>query len=272
MSIVPATASDWQAFNRLADQQGWDVPHNELSFYPQSLNNYCYALKSAQQVQGFVTAVLHGQTAWIGNLLIDPGLRGQGLGGYLFDFILQQLWKAGAVSIWLTASNQGRPLYERRGFELVDEMVRLRVKGSGTDNGDDSLTPVELEKLYAVDSAAWGDCRSAMLSHLGRRSQLLQHKTQTALVQFDPFGGILGPWYGCDGFSSDDTSLVEEAQGLVSSEADLVCDLRASSVSLSAFSRLGSVTQGENVLMAVGNHSGCSLSSMIALASLGSMG
>ncbi|WP_316348300.1 GNAT family N-acetyltransferase [Desulfuromonas acetoxidans] len=272
MSIVPASANDWQDFNRLAEQQGWDVPHNELSFYPQSLNSYCYALKSADQVQGFVTAVLHGQTAWIGNLIIDPTFRGQGLGGYLFDYILQQLWKAGAASVWLTASNQGRPLYERRGFELIDEMVRLRVNGTGSENAIGSLCAAELETLYQIDCAAWGDSRTAMLSHLGRQGRLVQNKTQTALVQFDPLGGILGPWYVAEGGAFDGTSLVEEAQRCFTSETELVCDLRASSVSLAAFARLGKLTQGENVLMAVGDRSGCSLDSMIALASLGSMG
>ncbi|WP_321531889.1 GNAT family N-acetyltransferase [uncultured Desulfuromonas sp.] len=272
MSIVPASVKDWQDFNRLAEQQGWDVPDNELSFYPQSLNSYCYALKSADRVQGFVTAVLHGQTAWIGNLIIDPTFRGQGLGGYLFDYILQQLWKAGAVSIWLTASNQGRPLYERRGFELVDEMVRLRVNGTGCKNAIGQLCAAQLETLYQIDCAAWGESRTAMLSHLGRQGRLVQNQTQTALVQFDSLGGIIGPWYAAEGFPAADIRLVEEAQSLFSRETELVCDLRASSVPLAAFAHLGTLTQSENVLMAVGDRNGCSLDSMIALASLGSMG
>nr|WP_320051003.1 GNAT family N-acetyltransferase [uncultured Desulfuromonas sp.] len=272
MSIVAATAQDWSSFNRLAERQGWDVPHNELSFYPQRSSTYCYALKSSDQVQGFVTAVLHGQTAWIGNLIIDPVFRGQGLGAYLFDFILQQLWSAGASSIWLTASNQGRPLYERRGFELVDEMVRLRVKGTGHATLNGQLTSAALQQLSVSDSVAWGDSRTEMLSHLGQNGHLVGNDTQRALVQVDPLGGIIGPWYALEGFSPEDTSLVEEARGYFSRDTDLVCDLRASSVSLSAFSTMGSLTQGQNVLMAVGDLSSGSLSSMIALASLGSMG
>jgi GNAT superfamily N-acetyltransferase len=272
MSIVVATAQDWLEFNRLAGEQGWDVPQNELTFYPTSLNSFSYALKSANRVQGFVTAVCHGKTAWIGNLIIDPVFRGQGLGGYLFDYVLQQLWKAGVHCVWLTASNQGRPLYERRGFELVDEMVRLRVDGSGSENGHGRLTSAQRDTLYAADSDAWGDTRSAMLSHLAENAALIETEEQTALIQFDPFGGIIGPWFNRGNVPCTDMSVIEQARTLFTADTTVVTDLLASKADIQSLTRVGTVTQGENVLMAVGDRSCCPLNSLLALASLGSMG
>lgn len=58
-----------------------------------------------------------GKTAYIGNLYTLPAFRGQGVGTGLLSLIVEQARARGCERVLLNATELGRPLYERYGFE-----------------------------------------------------------------------------------------------------------------------------------------------------------
>lgn len=53
--------------------------------------------------------------------MVHPRYQNQGIGSLLVKWGLDQASKSGAP-VWLEATPQGRRLYEKHGFELVDEL------------------------------------------------------------------------------------------------------------------------------------------------------
>jgi GNAT superfamily N-acetyltransferase len=62
--------------------------------------------------------------------LIAAAYRGRGYGGGLVDHAIKNLRAHG---VWLTASELGRPLYERRGFCVIGGVERWAREGKTVD-------------------------------------------------------------------------------------------------------------------------------------------
>ena len=120
LEIVSPTAADWQVFLALARDAGWRVPKNELALYRGPLAGSAFVLRAGEEVRGFVTAVAHEKSGWIGNLIVPADCRGRGYGALLFEHAVAVRERQGVDQIWLTASPAGRPLYDRMGFAVVD--------------------------------------------------------------------------------------------------------------------------------------------------------
>jgi Acetyltransferase (GNAT) domain/Acetyltransferase (GNAT) family len=68
------------------------------------------------RVTGVSYAVSFGPTGWIGNVAVHPDARGQGHGTAVSEAALARLRRAGVTTMLLTATEMGRPIYERLGF------------------------------------------------------------------------------------------------------------------------------------------------------------
>ena len=69
--------------------------------------------------------VSFGRTGWLGGVAVDASARGQGLGRALTEAALEALGPH--ESVLLLASDAGRPIYERMGFEGEGAVPRLHV-------------------------------------------------------------------------------------------------------------------------------------------------
>jgi GNAT superfamily N-acetyltransferase len=61
------------------------------------------------------------------NLYVEPGHRHRGIARQLMEVMIGWCRERGFVSVYLHASDEGRPLYASMGFEPTPEM-RLRIK------------------------------------------------------------------------------------------------------------------------------------------------
>src|SRR6202046_5105329 len=73
------------------------------------------------RVAGVGGCVRFGRTGWLGNVAVDDDVRGQGLGRARSQPAGARLQQAGVETVLLTATELGRPIYERLGF--TDEAV-----------------------------------------------------------------------------------------------------------------------------------------------------
>ncbi len=67
-----------------------------------------------------------GLEAYVMNMYTAPAWRRQGLAAILLERLLDTAKEKGARRVWLTATDEGRPLYLRRGFSGGPPELELR--------------------------------------------------------------------------------------------------------------------------------------------------
>lgn len=265
--IVAADAADWRAFITLAAAEGWRVPQTELAFHQRSGASQALALRVDGASCGLVTAVRHGTSAWIGNLIVAPAVRGQGFGAALFARSITELRTAGAQALWLTASAQGAPLYRGHGFHTVNRVERW-VRSSGW--GESGRSPLIIPTGGATDRIVWGDDRHQLLRHLEAGGTWLRQGGSLALLQRGADLQQIGPWYGSP-HRTDDMTLLQELIAAASARTELVVDLLAATGREWLLAELGFRPIGTTELMLCGAAE-VQWSRLLALATLGSCG
>ena len=267
--MIPRAADvqDWQAFQFLAEEEGWRVPKNELSIHRQGGCSRAWALRDDVTTIGLITGVLHQYSAWIGNLIIAPAARGRGYGAALFDHAVKELRAAGVATLWLTASAQGAPLYASRGFQAIAEIQRWVQQAGG--HGEEFFAETEVHGVH-TDSTVWGDDRSNLLRQLESPGRWLQRGESVALLQPGDDFQIIGPWYGSTQ-PQDDAKLLNCLVAIASQQQELVIDLVADSGRQSLLAAAGFTSVGRTKLMVAGP-SQVQWSRLLALATLGSCG
>lgn len=270
MEIMTPTDADWPLFLALARDEGWRVPKNELALFRGPLAGCAFVLRRGEEILGFVTAVAHEKSGWIGNLIVPPDFRGRGYGILLFDHAVEVLERQGVVAIWLTASIQGRPLYEKKGFVSVDGIVRWTLKTEGRSlqkNGE-----MKAGQLYKADAQVWGESRDRLLSPLVEKGQIFGEGGSVALLQQGDDMQVLGPWTSAELCPRENRRLLLAVMAAAGEKVELVADILESSPLQSLLRAAGFSRRGRCELMVRGRVNNVRMDKLVALASLGSCG
>jgi len=271
LEIVSPTAADWQVFLALARDAGWRVPKNELALYRGPLAGSAFVLRAGEEVRGFVTAVAHEKSGWIGNLIVPADCRGRGYGALLFEHAVAVLERQGVEQIWLTASPAGRPLYDRMGFAVVDGIVRWTLKAEGAAVAGRGGR-AEDASLFAADRAVWGESRRRLLEPLTRGGEVFACGGTVVLLQPGSGMQVLGPWLSAQLCPRENRLVLLAVLAAAKQRSELVADVLESSPLQSLLRGAGFARQGRCDLMVRGKAEGVRLGNLVALASLGSMG
>lgn len=131
------------------------------------------------EIVGTGVGTPNGPIGWVGTIFVAPGRRGAGLGRALTDHVCAALETAGCRSLVLVATVEGRRLYERMGFDVVDWYATVERDGTGSDGaGGDAagghtpdarpiLTPfsaADVADAAALDRSATGEDRAHLLA------------------------------------------------------------------------------------------------------------
>lgn len=68
-----------------------------------------------------------GMNAYIMNIYTVPGFRGQGIATKIVDLLVKEALLRGIHEISLKATDMGRPVYERYGFQKDEAAMKLKV-------------------------------------------------------------------------------------------------------------------------------------------------
>jgi GNAT superfamily N-acetyltransferase len=117
-------------------------------------------------VVGTMAAIGYGtEFGWIGMVLVDPAVRGRGVGTRLLDHALELL--SALPVIRLDATSAGHDLYRTRGF--VDERLINRVQmitphlAEPAPAGVRPMTDWDLAEVFALDTQTFGADRASLL-------------------------------------------------------------------------------------------------------------
>lgn len=270
MIIRQPNQADWDRFSVLAAAESWRVPHSELRLFRGTWSQYAYVLED-NGFCGFVTAVAYEKSSWIGNLIVPQNRRGKGYGSHLFRAALTGLVKQGMASIWLTASELGRGIYEREGFRAVDTIERW-VLPPRPGTGSDIEWESSCEKLMSSDRFAWGEDREPLTSVLCKDGKVFTEEDSVALLQAGSDLQVVGPWYAHEASQEIHRALLEKIVAAADPYTPVVVDLFALSSLPQLCEAAGFQFSGSTLLMAYGDISSIDLRRMISLASLGSIG
>ena len=199
------TRADIPAGMRLKEIAGWNQTQEDWERFLEADPQGCFVVEWNGQVAGTVATIIYEQRfAWIGMVLVDPQVRGKGIGTALLLKAIDYLDARNVPCMKLDATPQGKPIYTRLGFRIEYEIERhsmTREPGAELDTKTAAATTENLEALMEYDCKVFGADRSALLRSLA--------KSAPALVSIQHSGGVvegftlgrqgsradqLGPW------------------------------------------------------------------------------
>ena len=150
----PMTDADIQRGLALCRAARWNQLSRDwellLTLSPQG----CRVAVHDDRVVGTVTTVRYeDRFAWIGMVLVDPEMRGQGIGTQLLQQALTQLQDI--PSVRLDATPAGHPVYRKLGFndEYALSRMEMRAASSGELRRHTTARPMQKNDLPAI--IAW---------------------------------------------------------------------------------------------------------------------
>lgn len=162
-------------------REGWD-PTAELfetclAHDPEG----CFIAEAGGQPVGLVTTTCYARSAWVGNLIVLPEHRRQGIGQQLMTHAMSHLSERGVQTIRLEADPPGIEMYRRMGFVDEFESLRFQLTSRGGERraAVEQVAPADLPALVTFDTEYSGDQRGRLLK------LLYQQATATYWVRGD---------------------------------------------------------------------------------------
>lgn len=269
MKIDRFRHEDLDTFLHLASEENWICGRWEFAFLLRQFPQGCLAVRIDDAPVAFITSIKYGKSAWIGNLVVRKKMRGKGIGSTLMKRALADLVDAGARTVWLTASETGKKIYERSGFAVIDMLKRWF--GMGTGGLDVEPGDVCTADILAMDHAGWGDRRESILIELLELGTVMVRNGGFLICQ--PADGCmqLGPW-GSEGRNTA-KQLLDGARISAGDGTRIFLDAPVRNVDAAVLLHSRGFTLGGSaLLMYLGEKPAYDPTRIYALASMGSMG
>jgi len=167
LRLMTATDSAWalaqMARERWSSYPGWI--HAHVAHDPDG----CFVAEVDGEPAGMVTSTAFERTGWIGNLIVTPDHRRDGVGTRLMEGALARLRAAGLATVRIDADPPGMGIYRRLGFVETYDSLRFWTRDlrGRAHNGVRAMSPTDRNAVAAFDAARFGDNRARFLHLLG---------------------------------------------------------------------------------------------------------
>jgi len=197
MNLRNMTTADVPAGMRLKDLAGWNQTPADWRRFLANSPHGCFVAEVEGQVVGTAATIVYEERfAWIGMVLVDPEFRGRGIGTRLLEKAIEHLDAGGIRTMKLDATPQGRPIYEKLGFESEYEIERWRLKRPAPETAAASGPGQVSNGVLQLDREVFGADRGQLLRSLATDAP------EFALVT-GQHGEIAGYAYGRRGTLAD---------------------------------------------------------------------
>jgi GNAT superfamily N-acetyltransferase len=207
------TPADVSAGMRLKDIAGWNQTKEDWERFLQADPEGCFVAEWNGQVAGTVATIIYeSRFAWIGMVLVDPQLRGKGIGTALLLKAIDHLDAKKVPCVKLDATPQGEPIYARLGFRIEYEIERhslTREASPKASPGTVSDRAENIETLLEMDREVFGADRSGLLrSVAGSAPELVTITRPGGAVKGFALGrkgsqaDHLGPWVAANALAA----------------------------------------------------------------------
>ena len=194
--IRPMTPADVEPVAAAFVRENWGDRRLNLEFVTRHAETHPFVAEADGRIVGTGVLSVNGSVGWIGTIWVEPAWRRQGVGMALTEATVDGAEAAGCRTLLLVATDAGRPLYEKIGFEVQTWYRILEAPGLGDAPVDPRIRPYEAADLPAMaelSAAATGEDRMHLLAAFA------SPETATCLVADD--GTMRGfvvraPWGG----------------------------------------------------------------------------
>jgi len=150
----------------------------------------CLVAELDHQRLGMCFTTSYGRSGFIGELIVIPEARGQGIGARLLNHGVQLLHQGGVEAIYLDGVLKAVDLYERNGFSKISRSWRFAGRLPGRlDQRVRRMTAGDLDQVCALDHLSFGADRSFFLK---RRYKLFPQLSFVMMNEDEVIGYILG--------------------------------------------------------------------------------
>lgn len=177
LSIRIADPNDINFWMSLIEVVGWDNTKADIKRSLILEPEGCFIAKINSQDVGIVNSFLYGKIGWIGNLVVKPEFRGNGIGEELMKYAINRLKCKGAESIRLDSVEKAISLYKRLGFQHEWRSLRYICKSENRNTENVSLIkPSELNEIFRIDKKYCGYDRQKFLKTIRKEFPQLCYK------------------------------------------------------------------------------------------------
>lgn len=169
LQLRPMTQEDIPFAMKLKSMANWNQLESDWRLLVKAdLGGNFIAVYNDQDVGTVTTITYSAQFSWIGMVLVDPGIRGLGIGSALLKAAIAFAKRNGAIR--LDATPKGKKLYETLGFKTERNLVRFERKSANHLPAPiqkcKSISAESFKKILEVDPLVFGADRKMVLSFL----------------------------------------------------------------------------------------------------------
>ncbi|AZB41757.1 GNAT family N-acetyltransferase [Bacillus sp. FJAT-42376] len=182
--------NDIEGLLSLSQSIGWDYDRSDIQTILSCGKIFGHKNELGQIVSSAAIIPYDTDLASIGMVIVNPGYRGQGLGKDTTKACIDSV--SAQTSIMLIATPEGKPMYEKMGFKVVDDVHKFICMNYVPSDGfpDEGLKAEvlqddEFEKVFELDKFAFGDFRRKFLTNRIKQSH-------QSLVLKNEMGDVLG--------------------------------------------------------------------------------
>ncbi len=136
----------------------------EVEVYLRTQPDGWFVVEDGGEIVAMAGALAYGSFCWLGLVATLPGWERRGFASRLSSRIAEWAKERGCRTVALDASEKGRPVYERLGFQPVGETVVLVAPTSALPVDDGTAERIDdVDELLSLDRSAFGGDRSALL-------------------------------------------------------------------------------------------------------------
>jgi predicted N-acetyltransferase YhbS len=164
--IRPMTPADVDPVATAFLRGDWGDRRKNLEFVTAHPETRPFVAEAAGGILGTSVLSVNGTVGWIGTVWVDPAWRRRGIGLDLTRATIEEAAAAGCRTLVLVATEAGRPLYERLGFEVQTWYRILQIDGLDGMVADPRIRPFrtgDLAAMATLDAAATGEDRMHLL-------------------------------------------------------------------------------------------------------------
>ena len=194
--IRPMTPADVEPVVGAFIRADWGDRRLYLDFVTRHAETHPFVAEAEGEIVGTGVLSMNGSVGWIGTIFVEPAWRRRGVGMALTQATIDTAESAGCRTLLLVATDAGRRLYEKIGFEVQTDYRILEAPGLGDEPIDPRIRPfaaADLTAMAELSGAATGEDRAHLLDAFA------SPETASCLVRDDgTLGGFVvrAPWGG----------------------------------------------------------------------------
>jgi len=188
-------AGDAVSAYKLSLEAGWNQTIQDWSMLIELSPDGCLGIDADGDLVSTGTLFCDGQRlAWVGMVLTKVAFRGRGFARRILTELLRLADRKAIETVKLDATDQGQPLYEKRGFRVeqpVERWMRPGEKGVRLTSND--AVRESQRGWHNLDTTAFGTDRRFLLDRLALRRAPIIDKDSFALSRTGRENNFLGP-------------------------------------------------------------------------------